>query len=142
MGARLFGTDGVRGLANADLTPHLALSLATAAAKVLVERRPMAADLPVAGVEVPGGSKVAVASPEPSGHPLAVVGRDPRASGEMLEAAVAAGLASAGVDVLRVSLVIATRSTVSSGRRLRCGRLTRSPWLIAMSCVLQYLRFS
>ena len=46
MGARLFGTDGVRGLANADLTPHLALSLATAAAKVLVERRPVAPDAP------------------------------------------------------------------------------------------------
>jgi len=105
VGARLFGTDGVRGLANADLTPHLALSLATAAARVLVERRPVAPDLPPAGLEVPGRSKVAVASPEPSGHPLAVVGRDPRASGEMLEAAVAAGLASAGVDVLLLGVL-------------------------------------
>lgn len=105
MGARLFGTDGVRGLANADLTPHLALSLATAAAKVLVERRPVAPDVPHVSLEVPGGSKVAVASPEPSGRPLAVVGRDPRASGEMLEAAVAAGLASAGVDVLLLGVL-------------------------------------
>ena len=105
MGARLFGTDGVRGLANADLTPHLALSLATAAAKVLVERRPVTPEVPSGGFEVPGGSKVAVASPVPSGRPLAVVGRDPRASGEMLEAAVAAGLASAGVDVLLLGVL-------------------------------------
>ncbi len=105
MGARLFGTDGVRGLANADLTPHLALSLATAAAKVLVERRPAAPEARPALLEIAGGSKVAVASPVPSGHPLAVVGRDPRASGEMLEAAVAAGLASAGVDVLLLGVL-------------------------------------
>ncbi|HEU0089839.1 MAG TPA: phosphoglucosamine mutase [Pseudonocardiaceae bacterium] len=77
---RLFGTDGVRGLANADLTPELALGLSAAAARVLAEH-----DL---------------------GHrPVAVVGRDPRASGEMLEAAVTAGLTSAGADVLRVGVV-------------------------------------
>ncbi len=70
---RLFGTDGVRGVANEVLTPELALDLALAAARVLSE----------AG--------------EFSGHrPFAVVGRDPRASGEFLEAAVVAGLASAG----------------------------------------------
>jgi len=80
--ARLFGTDGVRGLANADLTPELALALAVAAAHVL-------ADL---------GSF--------EGHrPVAVVGRDGRASGELLEAAVVAGLASAGVDVLLAGVV-------------------------------------
>jgi phosphoglucosamine mutase len=78
---RLFGTDGVRGLANADLTPELALDLTVAAAHVLVEHRS-------------GG-----------GRALAVVGRDPRASGEMLEAAVCAGLASAGVDVVRVGVI-------------------------------------
>ena len=78
---RLFGTDGVRGLANADLTPELALDLAVAAAHVLVEHRD-------------GG-----------GRALAVVGRDPRASGEMLEAAVCAGLASAGVDVIRLGVL-------------------------------------
>ena len=105
MGVRLFGTDGVRGLANADLTPHLALSLATAAAKVLVERRPIASELSLDVVEVPGSSRVAVANAVPSGRPLAVVGRDPRASGEMLEAAVAAGLASAGVDVLLLGVL-------------------------------------
>ncbi|WP_090476416.1 phosphoglucosamine mutase [Nakamurella panacisegetis] len=76
---RLFGTDGVRGVANADLTPAVALALATSAAQVLV---PAGAD-----------------------RPRAVVGRDPRASGEMLEAAVAAGLASAGVDVLLLGVV-------------------------------------
>ncbi len=77
---RLFGTDGVRGLANADLTPELALSLALAAAHVLAESH--------------------------LGHrPVAVVGRDPRASGELLEAAVVAGLLSAGADVRRVGVV-------------------------------------
>lgn len=74
---RLFGTDGVRGLANRDLTAELALDLSVAAAHVLGD----------AG--------------EFAGHrPVAVVGRDPRLSGEFLSAAVTAGLASAGVDVL------------------------------------------
>ncbi|MFJ7420112.1 phosphoglucosamine mutase [Streptomyces uncialis] len=79
---RLFGTDGVRGVANADLTAELALGLSVAAAHVLGE----------------AGSF--------EGHrPVAVVGRDPRASGEFLEAAVVAGLASAGVDVLKVGVL-------------------------------------
>jgi phosphoglucosamine mutase len=79
---RVFGTDGVRGLANVDLTAELALDLSVAAAHVLAE----------AGVF--------------EGHrPLAVVGRDTRASGEFLEAAVVAGLASAGVDVLRLGIL-------------------------------------
>ncbi|MGW2029025.1 MULTISPECIES: phosphoglucosamine mutase [Streptomyces] len=79
---RLFGTDGVRGVANADLTAEMALGLSVAAAHVLAE----------AGTF--------------EGHkPTAVVGRDPRASGEFLEAAVVAGLASAGVDVLRVGVL-------------------------------------
>jgi phosphoglucosamine mutase len=73
---RLFGTDGVRGLANRDLTAETALGLAVAAARVLAEAGAFA------------------------GHrPRAIVGRDPRASGEFLSAAVIAGLASAGVDV-------------------------------------------
>jgi len=92
---RLFGTDGVRGLANADLTPSVALSLATSAARVLLEhgelRRTRAAES-------------STASPL-ARRPFAVVGRDPRASGEMLEAAVAAGLASAGVDVRLLGVV-------------------------------------
>ena len=74
--ARLFGTDGVRGLANVDITPELALSLSVAAAHVLGD-----------------------ASLAQGRRPKAVVGRDPRASGEFLSAAVVAGLASAGVDV-------------------------------------------
>ncbi|MGW3205841.1 phosphoglucosamine mutase [Streptomyces sp. NPDC001135] len=79
---RLFGTDGVRGVANADLTAEMALGLSVAAAHVLAE----------AGTF--------------EGHrPKAVVGRDPRASGEFLEAAVVAGLASAGVDVLCVGVL-------------------------------------
>ncbi|KWX03728.1 phosphoglucosamine mutase [Carbonactinospora thermoautotrophica] len=79
---RFFGTDGVRGVANRDLTAELALDLAVAAAHVLGD----------AGAF--------------EGHrPTAVVGRDPRASGEFLEAAVVAGLASAGVDVLRAGVV-------------------------------------
>jgi phosphoglucosamine mutase len=80
--AGLFGTDGVRGRANVDLTAELALDLSVAAAHVL-------ADLG-----------------EFAGHrPRAIVGRDPRASGEFLEAAVVAGLASAGVDVIRVGVL-------------------------------------
>ncbi|MFE7266157.1 phosphoglucosamine mutase [Streptomyces sp. NPDC057592] len=79
---RLFGTDGVRGVANADLTAELALGLSVAAAHVLAE-----------GSALDGT------------RPTAVVGRDPRASGEFLEAAVVAGLASAGVDVLRVGVL-------------------------------------
>src|SRR5688500_11115251 len=77
---RLFGTDGVRGLANADLSPELAMSVACAAAHILAEA-------------------------DHSHPPLAVVGRDPRASGEMLEAAVVAGLTSAGANVVRVGVL-------------------------------------
>ena len=78
----LFGTDGVRGLANRDLTAELALDLAVAAAHILGEA---------------GAFK---------GHrPRAIVGQDSRASGEFLEAAVIAGLASAGVDVYRVGVL-------------------------------------
>ncbi|MGB3483641.1 MAG: phosphoglucosamine mutase [Mycobacterium sp.] len=78
--ARLFGTDGVRGVANRDLTAELAVALGSAAARRL-------------GRVGPGRRQ------------LAVVGRDPRASGEMLEAAVIAGLASEGVDALRVGVL-------------------------------------
>ncbi|WP_199422710.1 phosphoglucosamine mutase [Actinotalea solisilvae] len=79
---RLFGTDGVRGVANRDVTAELALDVSVAAAHVL-------------------GSTGAF-----EGHrPRAVIGRDPRASGEFLSAAVAAGLASAGVDVLNVGVL-------------------------------------
>jgi phosphoglucosamine mutase len=79
---RLFGTDGVRGLANESLTAELAVDLSVAAAHVLGE----------AGAF--------------EGHrPVAVVGRDTRISGQFLEAAVVAGLASAGVDVLLLGVL-------------------------------------
>jgi phosphoglucosamine mutase len=77
---RLFGTDGVRGVANRELTAELALGVAAAAARQL------------------GGTGCAR-------RRVAVVGRDPRASGEMLEAAVIAGLTSEGVDALRVGVL-------------------------------------
>lgn len=75
----LFGTDGIRGLANVDLTAELALDVAVAAAHILVENS--------------------------NKRPRAIVGQDSRASGEFLEAAVVAGLTSAGVDVYRVGIV-------------------------------------
>src|SRR6266568_8589196 len=78
---RLFGTDGVRGVAGRELNARLAMDLGAASAAVL--GRP-------AGI---------------TGRPVAVVGRDPRLSGEFLEAAVVAGLASAGVDVLRLGVI-------------------------------------
>lgn len=80
--ARLFGTDGVRGLANRDLTAVLALQLGEAAA-----RR-------IGGKQHPDGSK-----------PRAVIGRDTRISGKFLDHALAAGLAAAGMDVVRVGVV-------------------------------------
>lgn len=79
---RIFGTDGVRGLANRDLTAELAVDLSVAAAHILGEVGAFADQ-----------------------RPTAVVARDPRASGEFLEAAVVAGLASAGVDVHRLGVV-------------------------------------
>ena len=77
---RLFGTDGVRGVANRELTAELALALGAAAARRLT-------------------------STTGAAHPVAVIGRDPRASGEMLEAAVIAGVTSEGVDALRVGVL-------------------------------------
>jgi phosphoglucosamine mutase len=77
----LFGTDGIRGLANGEtLTAEIAVDVAVAAAHILVES-------------------------SASKRPVAIVGQDSRASGEFLESAVAAGLASAGVDVLRVGVL-------------------------------------
>ncbi len=77
--ARLFGTDGVRGRAHDQLTPELALRLASAAVSVL--------------------------GADANSRPRVVVGRDPRASGELLEAALCAGLAAAGADAIRVGVV-------------------------------------
>ncbi|TAL25155.1 MAG: phosphoglucosamine mutase [Frankiales bacterium] len=81
--ARLFGTDGVRGLAGGDvLTAELAFRLSAAAALELL------------GEELSRG-----------GHPLVVIGRDTRPSGPMLEAAAFAGFASVGCDVARLGVV-------------------------------------
>lgn len=77
---RVFGTDGVRALANGDvLTPELALRLGRAVVAVLTEE---------------GVSRPAIA-----------VGRDPRWSGDMLEAALMAGITSAGGDVVRLGVL-------------------------------------
>ncbi|RZS56499.1 phosphoglucosamine mutase [Microcella putealis] len=84
---RLFGTDGVRGLANGDLTAGLALGLSQAAAWVLTRGR-HADELRAAGK-----------------RPTAIVARDPRVSGEFLTAAVSAGLASSGIDVLDAGVI-------------------------------------
>jgi phosphoglucosamine mutase len=73
---RLFGTDGVRGLANVELTPELAMAVGAAAVRALEVQRPRV-----------------------------VIGRDTRPSGELLEAAVVAGLASAGADVVQLGVV-------------------------------------
>lgn len=75
---KLFGTDGIRGTANTDLSPLLALKLGTAAAHVIAEGRRDAKIL---------------------------IGRDPRISGDILEAALAAGILSMGVDVVLVGVI-------------------------------------
>ena len=77
---RLFGTDGVRGIANEDLTNELAMKIGSAAATVLLEE-----------------SKCA--------KPTVLIGKDTRASGDMLEAALTAGLCSVGCNVLSVGVV-------------------------------------
>jgi phosphoglucosamine mutase len=81
---RIFGTDGVRGVAGVELTAQLAMDLAVAAVPVL--------------------ASAATASGQ-AHRPVAVIGRDSRASGDFLEAAVVAGLASSGVDVLRLGVI-------------------------------------
>ena len=75
---RLFGTDGVRGVANSQLTPSLAFRLGQAGAYVLSKEHP---------------------------HPRIVIGKDTRISGDMLEAALIAGICSVGADVLRVGVL-------------------------------------
>jgi len=84
---RLFGTDGVRGLANDGLTVELALGLAQAAAVVL------------------GKGRMADGRRASGRRPIAVVARDPRVSGEFISAAVAAGLASSGVDIYDAGVI-------------------------------------
>jgi phosphoglucosamine mutase len=81
---RIFGTDGVRGVAGVELTAQLAMDLAVAAVPVLAP---------------------AAAAASSDRRTVAVIGRDSRASGDFLEAAVVAGLASSGVDVLRLGVI-------------------------------------
>jgi phosphoglucosamine mutase len=88
-GQRLFGTDGVRGVAGRELTARFAVDLSQAAAHVLGSLGQVSGVGPASG----------------GARPVAVIGRDPRASGEFLEAAVVAGLAGAGVDVLRLGVL-------------------------------------
>src|SRR5215469_8272918 len=89
---RIFGTDGVRGVAGRDLTARLAMDLAVAAVPVLTPARRQ---------ERQGGP----GRPGSPGRPTAVIGRDSRASGDFLEAAVVAGLAASGVDVFRFGVI-------------------------------------
>jgi phosphoglucosamine mutase len=79
---RLFGTDGVRGIANKDITADFALALAQAAAIVLTEESHKHGD-----------------------RPRAVVGHDPRISSDFISAAFCAGLASSGVDVFDAGVI-------------------------------------
>ena len=85
--ARLFGTDGVRGLANREITVELALTLAQSAAVVL------------------GKGRFADGRRASGRRPVAVIARDPRVSGEFISAAVAAGLSSSGVDVYDAGVI-------------------------------------
>lgn len=77
---RLFGTDGVRGIANKDLTNDLAMKIGSAAATVLLREAK-------------------------SKKPTVLIGKDTRASGDMLEAALTAGLCSVGCNVLSIGIV-------------------------------------
>lgn len=96
---RLFGTDGVRGVANADLSPELAFRLGRAGAAVLTRHHP--AEAPAQGGKKAGENRGAGGSR----RPRVLIGRDTRISGEMLEAAMVAGLTSSGADVLRAGIV-------------------------------------
>ncbi len=78
---RLFGTDGVRGIANKDLTNDLAMQIGRAAAEILIKNK------------------------NSDTKPVVMIGKDTRASGDMLEAALTAGFCSVGVNVLSVGVV-------------------------------------
>ncbi|NEW65565.1 phosphoglucosamine mutase [Carnobacteriaceae bacterium zg-84] len=78
---KYFGTDGVRGLANSELTPELAFKLGRCGGYVLLQH----------------------ASQET--HPRVLVGRDPRISGQMLEQALISGLLSVGIEVLQLGVI-------------------------------------
>lgn len=75
---RLFGTDGVRGIANSELTPELAFNLGKAGAHVLSKE---------------------------SGRPVVIIGKDTRISGDMLEDAISAGILAMGGNVIKVGVI-------------------------------------
>lgn len=75
---RMFGTDGVRGIANTELTPELAFNLGKAGARVLTEG---------------------------TGRPRILVGKDTRISGDMLEAALISGILSMGAEVIPAGVI-------------------------------------
>lgn len=117
MAQRLFGTDGVRGLANEDITAELALDLGVAVARLVVEERIMATgQMPIVKdllkeqrhasmMESRTGIKRPRLIPEEPAKPRAIIGRDTRVSGQFLDHALAAGLSSAGMDVTRVGVI-------------------------------------
>ena len=78
---KYFGTDGVRGVANAELTPELAFKLGRFGGYVLLKQA--------------GGDK----------HPRVLVGRDTRISGQLLEHALIAGLLSVGIEVMQLGVI-------------------------------------
>ncbi len=75
---RLFGTDGVRGVANSELTPELAFKLGKAGAHVLSKKK---------------------------GKPVVLIGKDTRISGDMLEDALSAGILAVGGNVIKVGVL-------------------------------------
>ena len=75
---RLFGTDGVRGVANKELTPELAFNLGKAGTHVLKKDNE---------------------------RPVVVIGKDTRVSGDMLESALTAGILAVGGNVIRAGVI-------------------------------------
>ncbi len=101
---KYFGTDGVRGVANQELTPELAFKLGRYGGYVLAHNK---------------GEK----------HPRVLVGRDTRVSGEMLESALIAGLISIGAEVMRLGIIFNTRCCIFNTRygcRVRCNDISLS----------------
>lgn len=104
---RIFGTDGIRGVAGVDMTPELALDLGRAAATVVKER---------------GNT-----------HPHFLIGRDTRISGGMLESAIAAGLCSVGADVTLLGVITTPGVAYLAGNIRQTEPLSSPPATIPMS---------
>src|SRR3954470_24312253 len=96
----LFGTDGIRGVANEEpMTSEMALNLGRAIAKVL--RDPVSRQRPESGRSVPPSSSLLYAENQQHRYKI-LIGKDTRLSGYMLETALASGISSMGADVLLV----------------------------------------